>query len=251
MQVRALAVSAGRRGFALADIEAQGWFAATKDGPYGLTDMRKARWPRRTGGALPASRGHPVRPLAQRAGHMGVWGGVPVAYRRWVAARTADAIVAAWRMRRAGRLYYGTAPGRDLLSNQFDYDAENQVVDSDVRVLQARDRKGRPFATLLDFSAHPTVLGADNTKVSGDWVSAANPLLEQRFGGRAMTVVGTLGRTQPADRGCTDPSASTADAKNLVPHRRLRGRASSTAPPTPRAEPGRSAGGPWSPRAPT
>ena len=34
---------------------------------------------------------------------------------------------------------------------------------------------GRPFATLLDFSAHATVLGSDNTKVSGDWVSAANP----------------------------------------------------------------------------
>ena len=37
------------------------------------------------------------------------------------------------------KLYYGTAPGRDLLSNQFDYDEANKAVDSDVRVLQARD----------------------------------------------------------------------------------------------------------------
>ena len=112
------------------------------------------------------------------------------------------------------KLYYGTAPGRDLLSNQFDYDEANKAVDSDVRVLQARDGD-TPLVTLLNFSAHTTVLGAGNTKVSGDWVQAANPLLEQRFGGKAVTVVGTLGRTQPADRGCSDPSAVTEDAQNL------------------------------------
>ena len=78
---------------------------------------------------------------------------------------------------RPGILYYGTAPGRDLLSNQFDYDPPNQSVDSDVRVLQARSPSGRPFATLLNFSAHTTVLGSGNRKVSGDWVQAANPLL--------------------------------------------------------------------------
>ena len=46
------------------------------------------------------------------------------------------------------------------------------------------------------------MLGSSNTKVSGDWVQSANPLLKERFGGEAATVVGTLGRTQPADRGC-------------------------------------------------
>jgi hypothetical protein len=57
------------------------------------------------------------------------------------------------------------------------------------------------------------VLGSSNTKISGDWPSAANPMLEQRFGGSAMTVVGTLGRTQPADRSCPDPALS-GDAKS-------------------------------------
>jgi hypothetical protein len=68
---------------------------------------------------------------------------------------------------------------------------------------------------LLNFSAHATVLGSSNTKVSGDWVQAANPLLEERFGGKAVTVVGTLGRTQPADRSCADPTAVDQDAQNL------------------------------------
>lgn len=215
VQVRAFAVSARGRSFAIADIEAQGWFVADKDGPYGLMDIRKAV-ARRTGGALPAT-SVVVQSDHSHSGAdgLGVWGGVPAEYRRYVVNQTIDAIAEAYARRRPGRLYYGTAPGADLLSNQFSYDEANKVMDSDVRVLQARDDRGRPFATLLDFSAHGTVLDSDNTKISGDWVSAANPLLEQRFGGRAMTVVGTLGRTQPGDRGCSDPAATTQEATDL------------------------------------
>jgi hypothetical protein len=130
--------------------------------------------------------------------------------------RTVAAIVEAYRSERPGTLFYGTAPGRDLLSNQFEYDAANEPVDSDVRLLQARDPDGTPFATWLNFSAHSTVLGSSNTKVTGDWPQQANKLLEKRFGGEAMTMMGTLGRTQPADRGCPDKSiAAKSDAEYL------------------------------------
>ena len=217
LHVRAFTVTADTGGaLAIADIETQGWFAATKDGPYGIIDMRR-QVEQRTGGALKASE------VVIQSDHshsgpdtMGVWGGVPVAYRKMIAERTVDAILEAFATRRAGALFYGTAPGRDLLSNQFDYDKENEVVDSDVRVLQARTLSGRPFATLLDFSAHATVLGSENTKVSGDWVQTANPQLAERFGGEPMTVVGTLGRTQPADRGCpTVPAPPKGPARDL------------------------------------
>jgi hypothetical protein len=216
--VRAFAV-ADRKGhtFAIADIETQGWFVAIKDLPYGLLDMREAV-EQRTDGELDAE--HVVIQSDHShsgADAMGVWGGVPPAYLRYMAEQTEDAIVEAYETMRPGRLYYGTAPGEDLLSNQFSYDAANgnDVMDSDVRVLQARDKRGQPFATLLNFSAHSTVLGSGNTKISGDWPQLANPLLEQRFGGEAMTVMGTLGRTQPGDRGCGDPAATTEDAQNL------------------------------------
>jgi len=53
VSVRAFAVSDGHTPFAIADIEAQGWFVALKSGPYGLLDMRK-EVEQRTGGALPA-----------------------------------------------------------------------------------------------------------------------------------------------------------------------------------------------------
>ncbi len=222
-------VSDGRRSMAVADIETQGWFAATKDGPYGLVDMRK-RVQAATGGALTAG-ATVIQSDHSHSGPdtMGVWGGVPAAYRQMIADRTVEAIVEAFRTMQPGTLYYGTAPGRDLLSNQFDYDAANQAVDSDVRVLQARTAAGRPFATLLNFSAHPTVLGSGNRKVSGDWVSSAGPALARRFGGEAMTMVGTLGRTQPADRGCAAAPLPPAgpDARPVLDRRvrRARGRA--------------------------
>jgi hypothetical protein len=212
--VRAFAVSDGQHPFVIADIEVQGWFVATKNGPYGLLDMRK-EVERRTEGAIPAE-SVVIQSDHSHSGPdaMGVWGGVPTEYMRYVKDRTVDAIIAAYTEMEPARLYYGAAPGRDLLSNQFDYDEANKVMDSDVRVLQARNGT-RTVATLLDFSAHATVLGSSNTKVSGDWVSAANPLLEQRFGGKGVTVVATVGRTQPGDRGCSDPTATTPDSQNL------------------------------------
>jgi hypothetical protein len=144
-----------------------------------------------------------------------VWGGAPGAYRDYVAKQTEDAIVEAIANERPANLSYGAVDGRDLLSNQFDYDEANKAVDSDVRVLRATvPGSHRPIATLLNFSAHATVLGSSNTKVTGDWVQEANTMLERRFGGRAVTVVGTLGRTQPADRGCPTPGLA-GDAASL------------------------------------
>ena len=236
LHVRAIAVSDGTHQVAIADAELQGWFVKTNDGLPGILDVRKAV-EQRTHGAIKASQ------VIVQSDHthggpdlMGVWGGAPDAYRRYVAKQTEDAIVDAIAGERPATLSYGAVDGRDLLSldqrgkerlrateiatiflqsNQFDYDAANKVMDSDVRLLRASDpQTGRPFATLLNFSAHATVLGSSNTKATGDWVQEANTMLEQRFGGRAVTVVGTLGRTQPADRGCSTPGL-TGDAASL------------------------------------
>src|SRR3954462_10100797 len=159
--VRAIAVGDGKNTFAIADIEAQGWFAATKDGPLGLTDMRKAA---AAATKIPAD--HVIIQSDHTHGGpdmMGVWGGVPLAYRKYAFDQTVDAIVNAYESRKAGSLWYGTADGSDLLNNQFDYDQANKVMDSDVRVLQARDAAGQAFATMLNFSAHADVLGSGNT----------------------------------------------------------------------------------------
>jgi hypothetical protein len=214
VDVRAIVIGDGTHYVALADAQLQGWFAAARDGAYGISDVRHAV-EQATNGKLKAS------DVIVQSDHthsgpdlLGVWGGAPASYRAYVVAQTEAAILDAFRSRRTATLSYGTADGRDLLSNQFGYDAANQAMDSDVRVLQARDARGAVFATLLNFSAHATVLGSSNTKATGDWPEAANRMLEQRFGGTAITIVGTLGRTQPADRGCSDPAA-TGDAQSV------------------------------------
>jgi len=202
--VRAFAVQAAPgQALAIANMEVQGWFTATKDGPYGLTDLRRrvAQLTRELpGGGLRAEQVL-VQSDHSHAGldTMGVWGGVPLSVRRRVFDRTVQALVDAYRTRREATLHHGRRDAGRLLANQFAGDPANAEVDRDVRVLQARDRQGRPFATLVNFSAHTTVLGPGNRRVSGDWVQRFNPLLERAIPGddTVVTAVGTLGRTQP------------------------------------------------------
>ena len=217
--VRAAAITDGAKGtLIVANLETQGWFADNRNGA-GLIDIRRSIV-QPLGGAVT-----PQQVIVQSnhshggADPMGVWGGVPTEFIDHMAARARRAMLEAYVNRRPGKLVYGAVDGRDLLSNQFDYDEANKSVDSEVRVLQAQDpQTGRPFATLLNFSAHSTVLGDDNTRITGDWGQAANQLMEQRFGGRAMTMIGTFGRTQPNERGdaaCKPRGDAASAAFNL------------------------------------
>src|SRR5436190_1234613 len=54
VSVRAIVIGDGKHALAVADAELQGWFAATRDGAYGIADVRKAV-EQRTHGALKAS----------------------------------------------------------------------------------------------------------------------------------------------------------------------------------------------------
>jgi hypothetical protein len=233
IHVRAAVISTAKakQNFAIADIENQGCFAQNKQG-YGLITMRK-EVEKQTGGALPADHVN-VQCDHSHGGPdlIGAWGGVPYQYLAFVQKQTVAAIVAAFRDQRPAQLWYGTAQsgveGRDqvpedtkdpLLTNQMlnDPTGANDVMDDELRVLQARDPKtGDPFATLLNLNAHPTVLGSSNTRASGDWPQFANILMTQdagRFGGQAMTIVGTLGRQQPARGNCPDQAlAAKGDA---------------------------------------
>jgi hypothetical protein len=165
----------------------------------------------------------------------GVWGGVPTSYLKEIHDRTVTAIVEAWKKMQPATLSYGVAKagvngegaqyppeeGNDgdyLLNNQFSHDPANQTMDNEVRVLQAKDPStGEVLDTYVNFSAHPTVLGSSNTKVTADYVGRLDVQIEKAFGGTfAMDQVATLGRTQPTDRGCSDPSVpNDQDLQNI------------------------------------
>jgi hypothetical protein len=218
--VRALAISDGAHPLLLADMELQGWFVADKLPGVGIVDMRRQ---------VAHDLGISAQQVFIQSDHshggadaIGVWGGVPDGFLRYMARQTVTALERAYVGRRPARLLYGSADGAKLLNNQFSRDPANQAMDTGVRVLQARDARGRAVATLLNFSAHGTVLGSDNAKLTGDWPQAANALLERRFGGRAMTIVGTLGRTQPvrdpAQKACPGTDAKPAVAFCRIDH---------------------------------
>ncbi len=221
LAVRALVVDDGRQAIAMAQIDTQGWFATYRDGPWGSDAIRRdaAERVRRTnprGDPLPAS-AILVNSTHTHAGPdtVGAWGGVPSSYLQLVHDRAVDAIVAAWRSRQPVHLLYGAARGgvaeqgdpNGLIHNQLGSDPANSAVDDEVRVLQARSaRTGAVVVTYVNFSAHPTVLGSGNTLLSADYPGAVSRKLSASFGGMGFDQVGTLGRTQPNDRGCPDPT---------------------------------------------
>lgn len=180
------------------EIETQGYFTSYQQGPFGTEDIRKA--------AAEAT-GIPAPRIIVGGNHthagpdtLGVWGGVPVEYLQFVKDQTVGAVADAWAARQRSTLWFGTADATDLISNQFGYDPANQRVDTELRVLQARDADtGDPFATLMNLSAHPTVMGGDNTLVSADWPGPAAESLGAAVGGEGFVMMGSLGRSQPRD----------------------------------------------------
>jgi len=213
--VRAFVVSDGKSTFAIADAEVQGWFAANRDGATGIMDVRR-KIAADLGDKLPAD--HIVIQSDHTHGGpdlLGVWGGVPPAYQKYVADQTEAAILDAIADEKPSSLWYGVADGTTLLSNQFGGDPNNPNIDGEVRVLQARTPGGGAVRhTMLDFSAHATVLGSQPF-ASGDWPQAINPMMEKAFGGDALTIVGTLGRTQPADGNDCQGDEDTSKATNF------------------------------------
>ncbi|MBA2324720.1 MAG: hypothetical protein H0V92_12155 [Pseudonocardiales bacterium] len=222
---RALAVSDGTTALVTAQIETQGVFAAYKTGPYGIEDIRRDA-------AAAAAKARPGGPklgpgqIVVDSNHShagpdtaGVWGGVPQAYLQLVHDRTVSAIVRAYASMVPSTLTFGTAKGgvsgkdKDaLISNQFSNDPINQAMDDELRVLQARSVKtGKVVVTYLNWSAHPTVLGGGNTLVSADYTGRLSTMLAS-FGGVGFQQVGTLGRSQPTDRGCQDKTKKDAAA---------------------------------------
>jgi hypothetical protein len=226
---RALVVSDGKTAVTLAQIDVQGYFAAYKQGPFGIVDIRNHAAARIA--ALRAAHGGPAMGAGQilvDSNHThggpdtaGVWGGVPTSYLKLVHDRTVDAIVNAWLSLRPATLVYGTVkagvegvddPATDpLTTNQFRSDPANSSTDDELRVLQARSvADGSVIVTYVNLSAHATVLGSSNRLVTGDYTGPLSDLLASQYGGMGFHQVGTLGRSQPARADCPTPGLSGA-----------------------------------------
>lgn len=197
--VRAFVVSGPDGTVAFAQNETQGAFVAMKDGPYGLVDIADAV-EEATEGAIPSS--HVI--IGSDHSHAGpdttgVWGGLPETYLAFLRDQTVDAIVAAYETRQEANLFTGRVDAADLLRSQFD-EPPNDVVDEELRVLVATapDDPEVPFAVLVNYAAHATVMGSGNTLISGDWPSVVSAGLEEALAiDTAVVMIADVGRTQP------------------------------------------------------
>ena len=101
---------------------------------------------------------------------------------------TADAIIAANKMLKPARIALGAGEARGISRFRSSW-PPNGPVDPEVGVIRVDSAAtGRPMAVLINFAAHPTVLGADNMTFSADFIGYARSALERMLGGDAMAI---------------------------------------------------------------
>lgn len=75
-------------------------------------------------------------------------------------------------------------------------------VDNDMPVLRATDQQGKTIALLLNYACHGTTLVPEHNFVHGDWMGAAQQMLEEKYpGAHAMVALGCAGDANPTPRG--------------------------------------------------
>ena len=132
---------------------------------------------------------------------MGLWGpamgqsGINEAYNTLVIERAAEAAALAVRALRPARITLARTHTLEL--DSFIHDNRPPMVhDSELIVLSARDRRGRPIGTVVNWANHPETLGSKNTEVTADYPAALYARLEERLGGIAVFLNGAIGGMQ-------------------------------------------------------
>jgi len=122
---------------------------------------------------------------------MGLWGGIQKGYRTQLNEQAALSMVAAWEAREEAEIYVasGTAPNRNRRGWEMTDDA--------MIVLDARDLEGERLGTLVNFAAHPVILGESNKEISCDYPGNMVQALEAQLGAPVALFNGTLGDASP------------------------------------------------------
>ena len=114
-------------------------------------------------------------------------------YMNTLAKGIVEAVTNAWRDRFPARVGVGGGHVEGVGVNRRSSD--QKPVDEQIGIIKVTDADGRTRAVLMNYSCHPTVLGPDNLKVTGDFPAFAVKEIESTLGegGLAMFVNGTQG----------------------------------------------------------
>src|SRR6185503_4869388 len=108
--------------------------------------------------------------------------------RDYYSERAAQAIIAAAKDMKPARIAFGAGEARGISRFRSTW-PPNGPVDPEVGVIRVDSvATGKPMAVLMNFAAHPTVLGADNMTFSADFVGYARNAVERLIGGDVMAI---------------------------------------------------------------
>lgn len=119
----------------------------------------------------------------------GLWGGIPKSYREYVISKTVSSVKEAVNSRKPARLYKSSFKLPKYNKNRRGHGFTDNVM----TVLHATDSAGNPIATLINYAAHPTVLGPGNKLVSADFPGALVSEVKEEIGGMPMYISGAIG----------------------------------------------------------
>jgi hypothetical protein len=204
VHVRSVAISNGKQTVLWQMIDMVGYFAKYADAlcsDCGMLDIRKT---------ISRQTGIAVDNVAIAATHThggadgyGAWGGLPAWYRTFVRDQIITSAYDALRDMQPASIEIGAVDARSF--NTQRRDTYWSAADYGAVWLQARKLAPRPsarrrthvIATLVNFAAHPTVLGSSNTLLHGDWPGTAAKEMHDRLGGLGMIIEGGLGNVSP------------------------------------------------------
>lgn len=135
---------------------------------------------------------------------LGIWGPHPFqsgkdpAYMKELAEKTFQSIRRAVKSRRPARLVYASTEVKSLLRDS----RRPKIIDPQVAIVQAIDKKGKTIGTMVSYALHPEVLTSRNKKITSDLCHYFREYVEKSLGGRAIFFAGALGGLQaPKTRG--------------------------------------------------
>ncbi|MEK6304177.1 MAG: neutral/alkaline non-lysosomal ceramidase N-terminal domain-containing protein [Acidobacteriota bacterium] len=102
--------------------------------------------------------------------------------------RTAEAIIAADKNLKPARIAFGAGEARGISRFRSIW-PPNGPIDPEVGVIRVDSAaSGKPMAVMMNFAAHPTVLGSDNMTFSADYVGYARRAVEKMIGGDVLAI---------------------------------------------------------------
>jgi hypothetical protein len=138
----------------------------------------------------------------------GAWGGLPDWYRLQIRDQAIKSAYDAMRAMKPASISVGAVDARSFDSERRD--TYFSAADYGAVWLQARElpetsgADAPVIATLVNYAAHPTMLGGSNTLMHSDWAGTFMKELGDLLGGKGLFIQGSLGNVSPsAPRGAT------------------------------------------------